>query len=182
MSYTVDQFGPSDLFTSKKVGTRRIKYDAGKTSFFEGRQFLIFKEFDIPPDTSQTIKVVSSVDTIVEVLGASLVLGALRLELVQGGTEGNDFTENLPIFRTNQTSIAPDNQPNITMQNGGTQTGGDVVDLLLLVAGSPATQANEITVTEQRPLGFSPGTFYIRLQSTGEANAQGVFRARWEEV
>ena len=182
MTYNIDQFGPSDLLTSKREGTRRIKYDVGKTSFFEGREFRIFKELDIPAGTSETIKVVSAADTIVEVLGASLVLGALRVELITGGTEGQDFTGSVPIFRTNRTSNAPENETKVTMENGGTHTGGTVSDLLLLVAGSPARQAKEVSVTEERPLGFSPGTFYIRLVSTGEANAQGVFRARWEEL
>ena len=182
MTYTVDQFGPSDLLTSKKEGTRRIKYDVGKTSFFEAREFRVFKEFDIPEGKSQTIKLVSGKDIVVEVFGASLILGSLRLELVVGGTDGNDFTEELLIYKTNRTSVAPENETSVTMQNGGTHTGGTVSDILLLVAGSPARQAKEVSVTEQRPLGFSPGTFYIRLVSTGEANARGVFRARWEEL
>ncbi len=182
MTYTVDQFGPSDLLTSKKIGTRRIKYDVGKTSFFESREFRLFKEFDIAPDTVETIKVVSTVDTIVEVFGATLVLGALRIELVTGGADGDDFTETLPIFQTNRTLQSVDNTPNITFQNGGTHTGGTISDLLLLQAGSPATQAKEISATEERPLGFAPGTFYIRLESTGQANARGVFRTRWEEL
>lgn len=182
MTYTVDQFGPSDLLTSNKIGTRRIKYDAGKTSFYEGREFRVFKEFDIAPGTTETIKVVSTVDSIVEAFGASLILGALRIELVVGGTDGNDFTENLPIFQTNRTSATPDRTPGVTMQNGGTHTGGTISDILLLVAGSPARQAREISATEERPLGFAPGTFYIRLESTGNANARGVFRARWEEL
>jgi len=182
MTYTVDQFGPSDLLTSNKLGTRRIKYDTGKTSFFEAREFRIFKEFDIPAGNTETIKVVATKDTIVEVFSASLVLGALRVELVTGGTDGDDFTENLPIFRTNRTSVAPENESSITMQNGGTHTGGTISDIILLVAGSPARQARETTVTEERPLGFAPGTFYIRLESTGSSNAKGVFRARWEEL
>ncbi len=182
MSYTVDQFGPSDLLTSKKIGTRRIKYDVGKTSFFESREFRVFKEFDIPAGSTETIKVTTTVDTIVEVFSASLILGSLRVELVTGGTDGDDFTENLPLFQTNRTSQSVDTTPSVTMQNGGTHTGGTISDILLLVAGSPATQARETTASEERPLGFAPGTFYIRLESTGSANARGVFRARWEEL
>lgn len=182
MTYTVDQFGPSDLLTTAKEGTRRLKIDAGNTGFYEGREFRVFKEFDIPEGTSETIKVTATGDTIVQLFGASLVLGSLRIELVQGGTEGDDFTGDLPIYPANTTSIAPVADQAVAMQNGGTHTGGDIVDLILLVAGSPATQAKEITANEERLLGFPAGTFYIRLVSNGSANAKGVFRARWEEL
>jgi len=182
MTYSIDQFGPDDLLSSKKEGTRRVKYEVGKTSFFESREFRVFKEFDIPSGTTETIRVVTTKDTIVETFGASLVLGSLRVELVTGGTDGDDFTENLPIFQTNRTSQSVDTTPSVTMQNGGTHTGGTISDIILLVAGSPARQARETTATEKRPLGFAPGTFYIRLESTGSSNAQGVFRARWEEL
>jgi len=182
VTYTVDQFGPNDLLTSKKEGTRRIKYETAKTSFFESREFRMFKDFDIPAGTTETMKVVSTKDTIVEVFGASLILGSLRIELVVGGTDGNDFTETLPVFQTNRTSASVDTTPSVTFQNGGTHTGGTVSDVILLVAGSPARQAREVTATEDRPLGFAPGTFYIRLISTGSSNAEGVFRARWEEL
>jgi hypothetical protein len=56
MTYSIDQFGPSDLLSSKKEGPRRIKYEVGKTSFFESREFRVFKEFDIPAGTTETIR------------------------------------------------------------------------------------------------------------------------------
>jgi hypothetical protein len=34
---------------------------------------------------------------------------------------------------------------------------------------------------ENEPLGFSFGTYYIRLINTDGVAATGVFRARWEE-
>ena len=182
MSYNVEGFGPSDILTSKRFSTRRVKYETGKTSFFEGREFRVFKDFDIPAGQTETIKVTSTSDSIVEVFGASLVLGSLRIELVTGGTDGDDFSSELPIFQTNRTTASPVLTPSVTMVNGGTHTGGTVSDVILLVAGSPARQAREVTATEERPLGFAPGTFYIRLISTGSANAEGVFRARWEEI
>ena len=182
MTYTLDQFGPIDLLTSKKIGTRRIKYELGNTAFSESREFRMFKEFDILPGTSETIKVVSTVDSIIQTFGASLILGSLRIELISGGSDGGDFTESVPVFQTNRTSTSVDRVSGVTMQNGGTHTGGTVSDLLILVAGSPVKQAKEFTAEENKPLGFGPGVFYIRFSGFGSSNAQGVFRARWEEL
>lgn len=182
MTYTIDQFGPDDLLSTTKEGKRRVKVDPGNTAFYEGREYRAFKEFDIPQGASEAIKVTATGDTIVQLFGASLVLGSLRIELVQGGEDGDDFAGSLPIYPANKTSLAPAVTTGVTMQNGGTHTGGDIVDLILLVAGSPAKQAKEITANEERLLGFSAGTFYIRLASNGSANAKGVFRARWEEI
>lgn len=169
------------MLTSHQVDTRRLRVDSGQTGFFECREGRMFYEFDIAPDTSEVIKVVAPVNTIVQRFGSSLVLGELRIELVVGGTEGGTFDNALPVFSTNTMDESPSYSPQVTFNEGGTHTGGDIVDLLLLNAGSPATQAREVTATEALPVGFAAGTFYIRLVSINNANARGVFRARWEE-
>lgn len=172
---------PSDLMTTDKDGTRRMKIETDSSAFYEGREFRAFKEFDIASGDSETIKVVSTVNTIVRSFGASLVLGSLRAELVIGGTEGDDFTGTLPVFAANTMTDALSYTSGVTFENSGTHTGGTIVDLILLFAGSPATQANEVTAIDNLPIGFAPGTFYIRFVSTGGSNAKGVFRTRWEE-
>lgn len=184
MSYTIDQFGPSDLLTSKKSDTRRIKVSEGSTCFYEARQFYTFKEFDIPNNSSETIKVVSQSDTIVQQFGASLLIGGLRIELVVGGTEESGFTGQLPALQANTTSFAPNRSATVSFENGGDHSGGEVLDLLLLDVGDERGNRQPTTsnVTEDLPLGFSAGTFYIRLTNTGNEDCRGVFRARWEEL
>ena len=55
MSYTVPDFGPSDLLTSSKVGLRRIAVDSQQTSFESNNQFrfhILFSALwgsDLPP-------------------------------------------------------------------------------------------------------------------------------------
>jgi len=184
VTYSLDSFGPSDLLSSKKEGTRRIKVSEGDTCFYEGRQFYTFKEFDIPNNSSETIKVVAQGDTIVQQFGASLLIGGLRIELVIGGTEESAFTGSLPTLQANNTSVAPDRTATVSFDNGGDHTGGDVVDLLLMDAGGDRgnRQPTMSNVTEDLLLGFSAGTFYIRLTNIGNEDCRGVFRARWEEL
>lgn len=63
----------------------------------------------------------------------------------------------------------------------GTHTGGTIVDVLRLNAGSLARQANEISASEDLPLGFAAGIYYIHQMSINNASAEGIFRARWEQ-
>ena len=48
MTWTVPDFGPSDLLTSEREKYRRVRVDVGQTGFFDGREFRTFKEISIP--------------------------------------------------------------------------------------------------------------------------------------
>ena len=37
MTYTIQDFGPSDVMTTAKEGSRRIKVEDGNSSFYEGQ-------------------------------------------------------------------------------------------------------------------------------------------------
>jgi hypothetical protein len=171
----------ADLMTNEGNDFARLRVDVGQTGFFEGREARTFYEFSIASGASQVIKVVSPVDTIVQNFGVELDLASIRLELVVGGTESGTFATPLPIFKTNTMSTASDYTPQITMNRGGTHTGGTVVDLLTAISGDKAQKSTSVTATEALPQGFSAGTFYIRIINTDGATATGIFRARWEE-
>ena len=177
----VEAYPPAKLMTDGDGDYARVRVDVGQTGFFAGREARTFYEFSIASGASQVIKVVSPTDTIVQTFGIELDLASLRLELVTGGTEGGTFNIPLPIFKTNTMSTASDYTPQVTMNRGGTHTGGTVVDLLTAISGANENKAVSQTVTEALPQGFAAGTFYIRLINTDGANATGIFRARWEE-
>ena len=159
----------------------RLKVTVDRSCFFAGRQGFTFYQYSIPTGQTQVIKVVASVDTLVQSFGASLNIAALRIELVVGGTEGGTFGTSLPILPTNTMSTVGAYTLQVTMATGGTHTGGTVVDVLELNAGVPARQAVASSATENEPFGFAAGTYYIRLINTDGATATGVFKARWEE-
>ena len=177
----VEAYPPAKLMTDGDGDFARLRVDSGQTGFFAGREARTFYEFSIPNGQSQVIKVVSPSDTIVQTFSLELDLASLRLELVVGGTEGGTFNTPLPIFKTNTMTTASDYTPQVTMNRGGTHTGGTVVDLLTAISGANANKAVSQTATEALPQGFAAGTFYIRLINTDGATATGIFRARWEE-
>lgn len=177
----VEAFPPLKLMTDDNGQYSRIRVDVGQTGFFAGREARTFYEFSIATGTSQVIKVVSPVDTIVQNFGIELDLAAIRLELVVGGTEGGTFNTPLPIFKTNTMTTQSDYEPQVTMNHGGTHTGGTIVDLLIAISGSNANKSISTGASENNPQGFAPGTFYIKLTNTDGNTATGIFRARWEE-
>lgn len=177
----IEAYPPKVLMTDSDGSYARLRVDVGQTGFWAGREAATFLKFDIPTATTQVIKVVAPLNTVVQILGASLILGIVEIELVQGGTEGGAFSTPLPVYRTNVMTTASAYTPQVTMATGGTHTGGTVLNMLILNAGSPAAQAHEVVASNDLPFGFAAGTYYIRIVNVDGSNAKGVFRARWEE-
>lgn len=177
----VEAFPPLKLMTDDNGAYSRVRVDVGQTGFFAGREARTFYEFSIASGATQVIKVVSPTNTIVQQFAVDLFLAEIRLELVVGGTEGGTFNTALPILKTNTMTTQSGYTPQVTMNRGGTHTGGTVVDLLIAVSGDNAKKAIATSATEASPQGFAAGTFYIKLINTDGATAKGIFTARWEE-
>ena len=172
---------PSDLLTSTRIGKRRLAVDNRDTCFFEGRQGYVIIEFDIPEDQTEVLKFVSPVNIIVNRFRSTLILGAARIELLTGGTEGGEFNGEIDVKPVNRMTTVSPYDLQVEWSKGGTHTGGTLQELLLLNAGSPARQARADIGADELPVAFAPGTFYVRIESTSNSSAQGIFRARWEE-
>jgi len=177
----VEAHPPLKLMTDDNGDYSRMRVDVGQTGFFAGREARTFYEFSIASGATQVIKVVAPTDTIVQQLSIDLYLSEIRLELLIGGTEGGTFATPLPIFKTNTMSTASNYVPQVTMNRGGTHTGGTVVDLIQTLTDTNPNKATPAGASEDSPQGFATGTFYIRLINTDGATATGIFRARWEE-
>lgn len=177
----VEAYPPKVLMTDGNGAYARMRVDVGQTGFFAGREFRCLHEFSIASGANQVIKVVSPINTIVEMFTTDLELASLRVELRVGGTESGTFNTDVPIFKTNTMTSASNYTGQVTMHTGGSHTGGTLVDLMLLNSGANANKAIQSTVTDEYPNGFAAGTFYIKLINTDGATATGVFRARWEE-
>ena len=177
----VEAYPPKVLMTDGDGPHARMRVDVGQTGFFAGREFRTFYEFSIASGATRVIKVVAPINTIVQTFGVELDLAELRVELRGGGTEGGTFSTALPVIPANAMTTTSGYAAQVTMQTGGTHTGGTVYDLLKLYSGANENKAVATTATEDLPQGFPAGTYYITLQNTDGATATGIFRARWEE-
>lgn len=176
-------------------GFQRVRVDAAQTSFFEGREFHMIRELNVPASTTLILKVVVTVPTIVHGLDVHIDSGHLRLAIVAGGTEGGSFValtngnihpaNSMPAGNNGRLRRLYGAAPWVgraTWTQGGTLTGGDESDILRLLVANASGQAHMIGAQSGSEHGFPAGTYYLRIQNlSGSAALTGVVKARWEE-
>lgn len=174
---------PHDLYTSMTEGGRRLKTDVGQTSFFEGREARTFFEFNIPSNSSVTIKAVSPVNIILFSVGATVDSSGIRLITVAGGTETQPFNTTVPVLSKNNMTSRPTPfyVPQATLSTGGSITGGVTIDIVRIVAANATAQQTSVGSESFSERGVNPGTYYWVIENLSNGNATGVFRAFWEE-
>jgi hypothetical protein len=177
----VEAYPPKVLMTDGDGLYARMRVDVGQTGFFAGREFRTFYEFSIPSGTTEVIRVVSPINTILQMLHFEIDLAELRIELRTGGTASGTWSTSLPILPANSMTSASGYSPQVTMTTGGAHTGGTVIDLYKLYSGANQNKAISSHIDDALPQGFAASTFYILMQNTDGATATGIFRTRWEE-
>jgi hypothetical protein len=177
----VEAYPPKVLMTDNNGDYARLRVDVAQTGFFAGREFRSFLEFTVLDNTELVIKVVAGCNTIVQQLAVDLTLSQIKFELRIGGTESGTFSTALPVFKTNGMTTASNYASQVTLAYGGTQTGGTLVDSFEAVSGSNVNKAVVQSVTENLPVGFSAGTYYLKIINTNGATALGILKLRWEE-
>lgn len=159
----------------------RIRVDVGEPSFFDGRQFRTFHEFNMTLAAVQAIKIVVPVNVILYGLVVAIATGEVRVESVAGGAEGGSFSTPLPIFPRNTMTERPTPiyTPQVTMTTGGTHTGGTLLDALIVKTAGNTNFSSSVGAAVGDERGVAPGTYYFRL--TAVEATRGILRARWEE-
>lgn len=177
--------GPSgwQVNYSENKTTPRIPVEEGHTSFFAGREFRTYYEFNLATGASVTFKVVVAVNIILEGFVVDLVGGSLKVESLTGGTEGGTFSTVLPIMARNSMTERPTPlyTPQVAISAGGTVSGATVLDVFRLQTSGQGAQAGSVGTAGDDGRGIGPGTYYIRLSASGTDNTVGVTRLRWEE-
>ena len=177
----VEAYPPKVLMTDGNGSYARLRVDVGQTGFFAGREFRVLEELSIASGATQVLKIVSPINSILYAFGVELTLSQLRVELVAGGTESGAFSSVITPFKTNQMTTASSYTSQVTFATGGSHTGGTVIDAFDIVSGSNVNKAIVQQVDENQPLGFSAGTYYIRMHNTDGATANGFLKLRYEE-
>lgn len=177
----VEAYPPKVLMTDGNGSYARLRVDVGQTGFFAGREFRVLKELSIASGATQVLKIVSPINSILYAFGVDLTLSQLRVELVAGGTESGAFNSVITPLKTNQMTTASSYASQVTFATGGSHTGGTVIDAFDIVSGSNENKATVQQVDESQPLGFSAGTYYIRMHNTDGATANGFLKLRYEE-
>lgn len=179
---------PDELVTGSKGHARRVRVDVAQTSFFDGREFRMFKEWATSTTATYVIKIDVPVNTILFEFGIEIEAGDARIETLRsGGTvvEGGSFSETLPRISTNTMTEKP--QPpyvgQVLLTAGGSLTGGSVaegtiIDVLRAKTSGNSNFAQSVGSAAGAERGVSPGIYYWRITLNA---AIGVLKARWEE-
>ena len=172
------------LLTDRGGPNQRLRVDVGQTGFFAGREARTFKELNIAASGSYTMKFVSPVNFIVQLIEIAIESGTIRYESFAAGTEGGSYSETLPIILTNLMTERPTPLyvPLVAITAGGTITGGTALDITRIKANANTNQATSVGNTEDNVRGYPAGTYYVRLSNlSGTDAAVGTVKLRWEE-
>lgn len=171
-------------------GFGRLKVDVARTSFFEGREFRIYKELNIAASDTYVMKFVIPSDVILQGAETQLDSGWLRVGVYVGGTEGGSFSETFTRFPANGMSLGANRRaysgaayaPLMTVTAGGTHSGGIETEVVRNKVASNSNQSVTVGSTAVDTRGVGAGTYYFRfLNLSGTDAVTGVFRLRWEE-
>ena len=174
---------PKDLYTnySDVVGTKRIRVEVGEHSFFEGKEYRIFYELNIPSGQKATLKVVTTQDVILHQVDATLASGAMGFTTWAGGTDATPFTTPVSIFRKSTMSVTPVIASTTTITTGGSRTGGVKIDSVPVVTSGSRAGKTTIGTGASDQRGVGAGTYYWEFYNSSNETLTGVFHSYWEE-
>lgn len=177
---------PTDLYTDGGTGpSRRLRVDVGQTGFFAGREFRSYFELNVPVAGQRSFRFTSPVDFILTGQSMELDQGGLRLAIFAGTiTPGGTWTS-VPVIGRNRMLERPQPYyvPLVSIETGGTFTGGDEQDVLRVKTTTQSNQASNVGGEQDDVRGLPPGTYYVRLEPLAGVNdaSLGVYSVRWEE-
>jgi len=195
VTYTVDQFGPNDLLTSKKIAIRRVQVDPGNTGFFDGREVRFFRELNIPAGESVWTRfIIDSNEDGIIVRNQSIELdaGYVRFRVWTDTALTTPPTWEAPdgltsnLLPNNTLPTAPAWTIKTTVENGGnadptfTET-PQVIDMLRARSSGATAQASSAYLSATGERGAGPGTFFLQFENLGNSTATGLYNIIFEE-
>lgn len=167
-----------------KNDTKRLRVEEGGTGFFDGREFRMFVEFNIPAGDEMWVRITSAKNFILQDQRVSIESGSIRwtANAAMASSPGpwtlatirrrNQMTEQQTPLFVSGTTIE-------TSTTTGAATGGVVVDVVRVAAGQGAGSS---TATQNAGLrGLAPNVYHVRLQNLSAQAAVGVYDWWWEE-
>lgn len=162
----------------------RAFVDDGDSSFFDGRQFRMFVEFNIPSGGVLWVKHTISKNFILHDQRISIESGGIRWTAnaamatspgpwtVQTFRRRNQMTEQPTPFFVSGSVIEISTDPLAA-------TGGIVVDAMRVATGQGAGSASSTQNAGMR--GLAPNVYHAKLENTSAQSAVGVYDWWWEE-
>lgn len=168
-----------ELITGTGTDPRpRLRVDASQTSFWEGREFRVYQEFNLAAGLSLWLKFSIPVDLILHGRDITIVEGKLRFAQLSGGTESGVWTPGI-VRPVNSMAERPAYTTQMSAYSGGTVTGAVERDVMILE--TPSSGQASTVQAEIAELGLAAGTYYAEIRNTGNGPLRGLYKVHWEE-
>lgn len=162
----------SDLLTSFREGTRRLRVDVSQTGFWENREFRLNEPI---PTAGKVIRVTAPINFVLQLqqlisINDEVTMLAYRSD---GGTGGGTWTPSLYYAANNQMTDAPEYMGQLTIDTGGTFTPTDPLlykEKLTAKAASATAQSSSVGAGAVKERGLPTGTYYLVFSGGGEGD------------
>ena len=167
----------------QSIGNNRIPVEEFSSGFFAGTQFRTFKEITLAAGASIVVRMTRTVNMRIDEFSLSVNDGIIRCEVYRGATPSGSWSTALPVIPKNEMSLRP--LPlytsGVTIDSGGSITGGTLYDLIIAKTSGAVAQASTVGSTGMDHLGVPIGSAYYKFSNPGSSSASGIFVAQWEE-
>lgn len=195
MSYSINNFGPSDILTSNKYAIRRLQVDQGNTGFFDGREFYFFREIEMSAGESlwTRITVNSSQDgLIIRSQNIECEEGTLRFRVWTDTSLTNPPTFSSPdgitsnVLPANTLPTAPSYTRKTVIENGGDADAdfdgsASVLEVLRAKTEGNGRKATSSYTQVGGERGVGPGTYWLQFEALGNSDVVGLYNLIFEE-
>lgn len=192
MVATIQDFGPSDLLTSPREGTRRVQVDQGSTGFFENREFRFFREMTIPVGESRWTRVTidpGNFGIILKLQRLSVDAGAVRFRAWRD-TSPVGLTFAVPesplsgLFANNNLESAPSWDARTVVENApenAAPVGGVVAESIRVRSSGATAQQSSVGQSVIGERGIGPGVYHLQFENISNAPATCVYELIYED-
>lgn len=163
----------------------RITVEPMSLGFRLGRQFRTFYEFSIASGQSNYVQLHCLCDFILQHQHLDVDSGSIRFAANINSTVGAAFTTNLPIIGKNRAPshlIGSPYTSQMQLQNGGTFSGGTVVEVFRVVASGSSAHESTVSGTEENQRALPAGDYWLEFRNISNSTATGVWVIEWEEL
>lgn len=177
------------MFTNRAdagPGFTRLRVDNEKTSFNRGRQFRSFKELSLASGAIVYARFTAPVQFVLFDQNLAVDAGGIKLTAWLDATPSGTFNTAWPILGKNRRldREKPYYEPQIAIADGGTFTGGTLVDVLRAAVGGQGNQAVASGgggIHDER--GLPAGTYWLKFENiAGLTTSTGTYSLWWEET
>lgn len=171
-------------YTSDELsGYERMRVDSGQTGFFEGREFRSFLDLSLAVGASQVIRVTTPCPIHLSGQNLSVDAGKVRMDVYLSPTPSGTWNSALPIIGKNRTPERrfPYYVPQLTLDTGGTITGGTLVETIRAAASGNGSNQSTVGANMDDVRGLPAGTYYIKFTNIDNGTSNAIYSLWWEE-